>query len=220
VSVGCEQIRIAIIVEIEGRRSPCPTRTSHLRTEVGLLPSVAPGEVHSISECHPHSHRLHVRKLGSPQPHGLQAPCRGRRHPRHEEIQATIEVVVCEGCRHAEHVPVGAERIVGIGEVSTSIVVVQIDAGKVADDEKVEIGVIVEIDKGARVGSPPPLRFEPCGSSSEREISLSIVQEQIRGEAVVGVVVGGGHLATAIGRLVLGEPDVQVTIAIDVADSQ
>ena len=38
--------------------------------------------------------------------------------------------------------------------------------------------------------------------------------------AVIGIVVGGGHLAAQIGKLVLGEPDIEVAIAIDVSDRQ
>ena len=63
--------------------------------------------------------------------------------------------------------PVGAKRIVGVGEVSVSVVVIQIDAGKIADYEEIEIAVNIEISEGARVGSPEPLRFESGGGGFE-----------------------------------------------------
>jgi hypothetical protein len=192
----------------------------HLLDEIGLPPTVVAGEIHATAECHGHSHLLHLRTLGPAQSHGLEAPRRRRRHSRHEEIQAAIEVVVGKRCRHAKQVSVGAQRIVGVAEVSTSVVVIQIDAREVADHEKVEIVVSVEIDERARVGSPESLRFEPGGGGSEREISLPVIQEQIRRVTVVGVVVGGGHLAAEIGLLVLGEPDIEVAVAIDISDRQ
>jgi len=64
-------------------------------------------------------------------------------------------------------VPVGAKRIVGVGEVSVSVVVIQIDAGKVADYKKIEIAVIIEVDEAARVGAPEPFRFESGGGGFE-----------------------------------------------------
>jgi hypothetical protein len=98
---------------------------------------------------------------------------------------------------------VRAKCAVRVDEVATAIVVVQIDAGEVADDEQIQVVVVVEVDEAARVGPSVALRRQPSGFGRGRKVALAVVEQQVGGMTVVCVVVRGGHLPALIRTLVL-----------------
>ena len=90
---------------------------------------------------------------------------------------------------------VSAQGCVCVDEVSTSVVVVEVDPGEIADHEQIEVCITIEIDEAARIGAAKAFFGETGGFGEEFESTVAIVSEQVRGPAVVGVEEGGGHLS-------------------------
>ena len=66
---------------------------------------------------------------------------------------------------------------------------VQVDAREIAHHQQVEVAVVVEIDEAARVAASEPFRSKPRSLRGLREVPVSVVQQQVAGMTVVGIVV-------------------------------
>jgi len=102
-----------------------------------------------------------------------------------------------QGVRHAEGVRVWNPGCGDIGELAFAVVLVKIETGKVTDDNKVEIAVVVQIRERSAVKSDacvccPSLRR--CGVT---EIAMTVIKQKVGRIAIVGVIKGFGMVPLA-----------------------
>lgn len=102
---------------------------------------------------------------------------------------------------------------VGVG----GVIFEGIEAVEVAGEDEIEIVVAVEVDEGCAVGAAGAFSGQAGALGNVGEVAGTVVGEKIAGIAIVGIEVGMGHLAAFEGDFVLGEEEVEVTIAIDIA---
>ena len=83
-------------------------------------------------------------------------PVHGRGgHADHEQIQSAIAVKIGQGVRHAEGVRVWNPGCGDISELAFAVVLVKIETGKVTDDNKVQIAVVIQIRERSAVRAAP-----------------------------------------------------------------
>lgn len=85
----------------------------------------------------------------------------GRRgHADGEQIDLAVEVHVGEGVSHPEEMPMVVEGGGAIDERAIAIIVIEIQAGKIADVDQVERAIVIEIDEGGAVGAAEAFRVQ------------------------------------------------------------
>src|SRR5437016_5414854 len=139
-----------------------------------------------------------------------------RIHADGDKIEPSIEVEIAKGMRHAEEArfadPFGSH----IAEVAMAIVAIEIDAAKIAHHQQVESAVIVEVDQRAAISPPVPLPPEAALDRGVPKMPRAVVEQKETREAIIRVVIRVWHFARDRGHAVLGQPDVQVPVAVDV----
>lgn len=91
---------------------------------------------------------------------GEQAGSGWRGHADGEQIDLAVEVQVGEGVSHPEEMPMMVEGGGAVDERALAIVVINIQAGKIADVDEVERAIVIEIDEGGAVGASEAFRVE------------------------------------------------------------
>ena len=104
--------------------------------------------------------------------------------------------------------------------MALAVVLIDIDAGEIADDDQVEVAVFVEIDQRTAVGAAVAFVGDAGVLGDVDEVAAALVLQDIAGVTVVGVVVGRGELPAGVGRFVLGDEQIEVAVAVDVAGGE
>ena len=108
--------------------------------------------------------------------------------------------------------PVGCVR-----EFARAVVKVKIHTGEVAHDDQVQVAVVVDVRERCAVRAAVALGLEPGGGGGIGQPTGAVVEQQVAGESVVGVVDRRRHLALHVRQFVLRQPQVRIAIAVDVA---
>jgi hypothetical protein len=69
------------------------------------------------------------------------------------------------------------EQFARIGEVSLAIIAIDIGAGKVADNDQIQIAIVIEVDERAAVGAAKAFSGEAGRFRAVQKISLAIELE-------------------------------------------
>ncbi len=215
-SVGHVNIDIGIVVEIKRCRSPRPPRPRHLIIERSLPQTVRVPQIHAISVAHQTSLLLMFREFITAQTQSLQTPCGRGGHAGHVQVHPFVSIEIRKRQRHTKTVSRVVKAVGHVFELSLSVIQVKVQARIVAGHGKIQITVFVEIHERSAVSSTMAFCSQSASDSRLRKPAFAIVQQQKRREPVIGIVVRRRHLAEVIGRFVLGQPDVQVTIGINI----
>lgn len=216
-AIGDEEIGEAVLIEVEGGGGPGPAGAGETVVGGGLRPGRAAVVEESVAESHSGTFGAPGLESGTFEAEGVESFGGGLGHAHEEEVETAVGVEIGEGMRHAEGAGIAEPGGGLVGEAAVTVVGVDLEAGEVAGDDEVEVTIAIEVREGSAVGASMAVRFQAGVAGDVGEASLTVVAEEEGGGAVVGVEVGGGHLAALIGSAVLAEEDIGVTIAVDVA---
>lgn len=148
--------------------------------------------------------------------HAFEAAGGGGGHADGEEVGAGVAVEVGKDVGHAEESGLGEPGGGAVGELAFSVAFEDIDSGEVAGEDEVEVGVGVDVGKGGGVVATVAFFAEAGRVGDVGELAFSVVEEEVGGVAVVGIVEGFGDFAALVRGAVLAEEDVEVAIVIDI----
>src|ERR1051326_2805068 len=104
--------------------------------------------------------------------------------------------------------------------MTVTVIGVEVNPGKVARHDQIEMMILVEVDKGGAISTPPAFARQTRAGGGVREIAMAVVEQEVGREAVIGIVIRGGHLAAIVWDFVLTKPDIKIAVAIDITTSE
>ena len=110
-----------------------------------MLQSITAAEIEPIAVGHRRAHGIVFFKSIAAKIEPVQPPGRGGTHADHVNIERAVSVKVSHRVSHAKSVALLDPVVGDIGEFSLALVSVNVDPGKVADTEQIEIIIPVEI---------------------------------------------------------------------------
>ena len=116
---------------------------------------------------------------------------------------------------HSEGMPRQAESGRQIGKITPPVVAIEIQAREVTHVDEVQVAIAIEVEPRGTVGAPMTLWSQTRGLGDVQPLG-SVIAQQVGREPIVGIVVRCGELAVDERQPVLGDPQIEVPVAIDV----
>ena len=147
----------------------------------------------------------------------LEALSGRRGHADHQQVQPAISIKIRQGRRHAEAVRLSDPAARHVDEMDVPIVMVKIDSRKIADGCQVELAIAIEIGQRRAVDSTPSFRSKAGFFGDVPELTFSVIQQQMSGKTVIGIVVVRLNGLPKRGNSVLRDKHIQSAVAVHIA---